>query len=144
MVFLNRRKLLGISLASGSMLMSSMKAQASFSGDVQLRGQIERLERLPTLGLEGRESFRTSFRKFINTDLNRAARRRAETILKQAGIDPGDDVSMQEVVGLLEGDPVLMSHAHAFLNVQQAMWTDLQNAFHSDADRYLEEMAISS
>lgn len=140
MVYLNRRKLLGASVAAGGMLLSSMKAHAKFSGDVQLRGQIERLERTPTLGLESRENFRTALRKFANTDLNRAANRRAMQVFEEAGIDPRAAMSYQQAVEILQGDPIIMDHMHAFLTVQNSSFKDIQAVFHSDADRYLEEM----
>lgn len=140
MPYMNRRKLLGASMAAGSMLLSSMKAHAKFAGDVQLRGQIERLERLPTLSLDSREKFRTSLRKFVNRDMAIAANKRAAQVLKAAGADPREEMSYQQVVELLEGDPILMNHLHAFLNNQIMGFKDVRDVFHSDADRYLEEM----
>jgi ubiquinone/menaquinone biosynthesis C-methylase UbiE len=140
MIYLNRRKLMGVTLGASSLLASSMKAQANFAGDVELRGQVDRLERLPTLGSDSRELFRTSMRRFVNSDLNRAANQRALAIFEEAGVNLSDDMPIDDVIGLLKGDPVLMNHLHAFLNVQQSMWTDLRDTFHSDADRYLEEM----
>jgi ubiquinone/menaquinone biosynthesis C-methylase UbiE len=140
---LNRRKLLGATTAAGSMFLASMKAHAKFSGDVELRGQIGRLERLPTRDVESMEDFSTSLRNFVNTDLSRAAMRRAAVIIREAGITDVDDVSLVDLMKLLENDPIVMSRTHAWINGQLLMWSHLQDAFHSDADRYLSEMAAA-
>ena len=140
---LDRRKLLGATAAAGSMFLTGMKAHAKFSGDVQLRGQIGRLERLPTRDLESLEDFRTSLRSFINTDFQRAAMRRAEAIFREAGLNPRDEVSMEDAISMLESDPILKNQTHAWITNQLAMWRDLQDAFHADADRYLSEMAAA-
>ena len=140
MPYLNRRKLLGASMAAGTALLTSMKAHASFSGDVQLRDQVGRLERLPTLDIDSREEFRTSLRKFVNRDMAVAANRRAAQVFKEAGVDPKAEMTYAQAVELLEGDPILMNHLHAFLNNQIMGFNDVRDAFHSDADRYLEEM----
>lgn len=140
MVYLNRRKLLGATVAAGSALLTSMKAHANFVGDVQLRDQIGRLERMPTLGLESREYFRTALRKWVSTDLNRASNLRAMQVFENAGVDPKAEMTYAEAVALLEGDPVIMDHMHGFMSVQNASFNDIQTVFHSDADRYLEEM----
>ena len=140
---LDRRKLLGATAAAGSMFLTSMKAHAKFSGDVQLRGQLDRFERLPTRDLESLEDFRTSLRSFINTDFQRAAMRRAEAIFREAGLNPRDEVSMEDAISMLESDPIIMNQTHAWITNQLAMWRDLQEYFHSEADRYLTEMAAA-
>ena len=138
---LDRRKLLGATAAAGSMFLTSMKAHAKFSGDVQLRGQIDRFERLPTRDLESSEDFRTSLQSFISTDFQRAAMRRAAAIFREAGLNPRDEVSMEDAISMLESDPILMNQVHARITNQLAVWRNLQDAFHADADRYLSEMA---
>ena len=140
---LNRRRLLGATAAAGSMFLASMKAHAKFSGDVQLRGQIGRLERLPTRDLESQEDFRTSLRDFINNDFQQAAIRRAVEVFREAGLDPRDEVSMEDAISLLETDPIIMNQTQAWITNQLATWRDLQDAFHADADRYLSEMAAA-
>jgi ubiquinone/menaquinone biosynthesis C-methylase UbiE len=140
---LNRRRLLGATAAAGSVFLSSMKAHAKFSGDVQLRGQIGRYERLPTRDLESLEDFRTSLRSFINTDFQRAANRRAVEIFREAGLDPREEVSMEEAISILEADPIIMNQTHAWVTNQLAMWRDTQDYVHSQADLYLSEMAAA-
>jgi len=143
MFTLDRRKLLGITAAAGSMFVANMKAHAKFSGDVQLRGQLDRFERLPTRDLESLEDFRTSLRDFINTDFQRAATRRALQIFREAGLNPREEVPMEQAISMLESDPIIMNQTHAWITNQLAMWRDLQDAFHNDADRYLSEMAAA-
>lgn len=143
MPLIARRRLLCSTAAAGSLFLASMKADAAFTGDIQLRGQIGRLERLPTRTLESLEDFRTSLRDFVNTDFQRAAIRRTRTIFREAGLDPREEVSMEEVVSILESDPIIMNQTHAWITSQLAMWRDLQDYFHSEADRYLSEMAAA-
>ena len=131
---IDRRKLLGATAAAGSMLLASMKAHAKFAGDVQLRGQIDRLERLPTRDLESLEDFRTSLRDFINTDFQRAATRRARQIFEEAGLNPRDEVSMEEAISMLESDPIIMNQTGATLigwEMAAMLWTvaNLSNNF---------------
>ena len=142
-IFLNRRRLLGSSVASGAALLASAKAHAKFSGDVELRGQIGRLERMPTLTLESAEHFRTSLRGFINRDFQAAAMRRVNEIMKANNINPNDEMPMAQAIELLEKDPVVMNQLQAWITNQLAMWRDLQDTFHADADRYLSEMAAA-
>ena len=143
MFTLDRRKLLGITAAAGSIFVANMKAHAKFAGDVQLRGQLDRFERLPTRDLESLEDFRTSLRDFINTDFQRAATRRAMQIFREAGLNPRDEVPMDQAIAMLESDPIIMNQTHAWITNQLAMWRDLKDAFHGDADRYLAEMAAA-
>ncbi|MDG2320171.1 MAG: methyltransferase domain-containing protein [Rhodospirillaceae bacterium] len=143
MPMLNRRKLLGATTAAGSMLLSNAKAYAKLTGDVELRGQIGRLERLPTRDLESMEDFSTSLRDFVQTDLSRAAARRANAIFKDKGISSIKGISLVDTIKLLENDPIIMSRTHAWIDGQLLMWSHLQDAFHNDADRYLTEMAAA-
>ncbi|MBM3513630.1 MAG: class I SAM-dependent methyltransferase [Alphaproteobacteria bacterium] len=140
---LNRRTLIASTVAGGSALLASVKASATFVGDVELRGSIGRLERLPTRDIESAEDFSTSLRKWVDSDLNAAAERRATALFKQAGITKADDVPWETVVDLLDNDPVIMSLTHAWLDGQLLMWRRLQDTFHDDADRYLAEMEAS-
>jgi len=142
-MFINRRKLLESTVAGGAALLAGMKAHAKFAGDVELRGQIGRLERLPTRDLESMEDFRTSLRSFANGDLNNAAARRAEQIFRAAGLNPDEKVSTEDAVRLLEADPIIMNQAHTWITNQLAMWRDTRDTFYADADRYLSEMAAA-
>ena len=139
----NRRRLLEATVAAGASLLAGMKAHAKFAGDVQLRGQIGRLERLPTRDLESAEDFRTTLRSFANGDLNAAAARRAEEIFRAAGLNPNEKVSTEDAVRLLTSDPVIMNQTHTWITNQLAMWRDTRDAFYADADMYLSEMAAA-
>lgn len=139
MIF-DRRKLLGATVAGGTALLASFKATAKFIGDVEMRGQIGRLERLPTLAAEAQEDFSTSLRKWVDGDLNRAAEQRAMEIFKANGLTDADATPFAKIVELLESDPIVMALTHTWINGQLLMWQRLQSAFHSDAERYLAEM----
>lgn len=136
----NRRVVIGSAVAAGASVLSSFKATAKLVGDIELRGSIGRLERLPTRDLESMEDFSTEFRRWVDGDLNRAAEKRATAVMKAAGITDADDVPMGRILELLDGDPILMTLTHTWIDGQLLMWRRLQNAFHSDADRYLAEM----
>ncbi|MDX2221932.1 MAG: class I SAM-dependent methyltransferase [Rhodospirillaceae bacterium] len=139
-MFVNRRALLTASAAAGAAWLAGAKAHAKFTGDVQLRGAVGRLERLPTRELESLEDFSTAVRAFVDGDLNRAAERRAAEVFKAARLSSTDEVPVGQIVHLLETDPVVMSLTHTWINGQLLMWQRLQHAFHADADRYLAEM----
>ncbi len=71
----DRRSLLGTAAAAtaaSSLAGKSATAKLPQGKDVEPRGTIGRLERLPTLDLESSEEFLTTFRVFINGTMSRA------------------------------------------------------------------------
>jgi ubiquinone/menaquinone biosynthesis C-methylase UbiE len=109
-------------------------------GDVELRGADGRLERLPSLDLESVQDFTGGFRALHNKGISPAAARRFERILRERGMDPKVPVTMEQMLAMVEGDPIINLSAKAWLANQQVTWKTLQDYFHANADMYLAEM----
>lgn len=142
---LDRRTLSQATTAIGSALAAfagGRKAEAKLpkSADVEPRGTDRRLERLPTLDVESREDFLTHMRIWSSGDVRRAANRRANEILESQGLNPSDPMSYVEAVELLEDDHLIGLSGRSWISIQQIMWKNLQDEFHSNADAYLAEM----
>jgi SAM-dependent methyltransferase len=140
---LDRRSLFGASAltALGAALAPIWgKAANTRSHDLQPRGAVGRLERLPSLDLESREDFLTGFRIWIHEELRPAASQRANEIMREAGLSPRADIPFEEVQKLIGGDPLVALSAHTWINNQRLMWQQLQDEFHSNAEAYLAEM----
>ncbi|MDX2221930.1 MAG: hypothetical protein SFV21_04220, partial [Rhodospirillaceae bacterium] len=82
----DRRSLLGATAAVSSFVAAAFgrgaaaktNAKQERPVDLEPRGTMGRLERLPNLALESRQEFLTDFRGWVNTDLSRAMNKRAE------------------------------------------------------------------
>ena len=140
---LNRRKFFGSSAAAallGAVTPGRQTAAKTASYDVEPRGATGRLERLPRLDLESSEDFLTGFRIWVHEELWPAAAKRTEQILEAEGVDPDDDLELEEILELLSDDPLVGMSAHAWLRGQQVMWHQLREEFHTNAELYLAEM----
>jgi ubiquinone/menaquinone biosynthesis C-methylase UbiE len=146
---LDRRTLFGATAAVSSFVAGAVsspftakKAKASIPSDVdvQPRSTVGRLERIPTLALESREDFLTAFRTFVNTDLTRAAKARADRIMDDAGIGAKSPVSREKALELLENDYLVGTRFRAWTSSQRLMWENLYDEFHGNAEKYLAEM----
>lgn len=138
---INRRKLLMTSVVAYTAGMAAFKAAAKgLDFDVEPRDTIGQFERLPRLNLENSQDFYRGFRHWVDTDLARASRRRALEILRENGVDPREDIPMEQVVAMMKDDHLLGLNVHAWENTQTAMWKEIQLEYHNQADFYLEEM----
>lgn len=150
---IDRRTLFGASAATASFLGSlfgSRKSSAATSAakkasrfaeaDLQPRGQIGRLERLPTQHLEGQHDFITGFRVFANRDMTRAARSRISEIMLEKGKTPIDNLPIEEILEDIGDDPVIANSARLWLSAQQVNWRTLYEEFHGKEEAYLAEM----
>jgi len=139
-----RRLVIGSSaavLAAGEGIASTKASAATgFSGDIEPRGTIGRLERLPTLELESLQDFLTTFRAWTDSNANRAASARANALCKARGLDANGDLDLGTVVELLKDDPVIQTGVRAWISCQQLTWQYLRDEFHGKADIYLAEM----
>ena len=141
---MHRRKLLLNSAAAVLGSLPALKAVGKgFEHDVEPRGTIGRFERLPRLDLESSQGFYRGFRKWINNDLTRRARIRAEQILRENGIDPKAELPMADVVELMGSDYLMGLNVHAWENTQMMMWKEVQLEYHSQADLYLDELGAA-
>ena len=139
---INRRRLITSSAVAMASALPSLKAEAKqLDFDVEMRGTSGIFERLPRLDAESELDFYTGYRTWIRNDVFRQAARRADRIFRDKGLDPNNnDVPVREVVKLLENDPILAYNVHARETTQQIMWRTIQDEYHRDGDRYLEEL----
>ena len=92
MTMLNRRTLFASTMAVATAAKEAVlgrSAEAALPKDVEPRGTVGRLERLPRLDLESQHDFITGFRQFVNVDMNRAA----EAAAALMGGEPGSTTS---------------------------------------------------
>ncbi|MBM3515260.1 MAG: class I SAM-dependent methyltransferase [Alphaproteobacteria bacterium] len=139
----NRRTVMGgaAGLASAIATMSgSGPATAKLTKDVQQRGQVGRLERLPTLDLEANDEMLTSIRIFINGELSQAAAKSAAMTLKAKGLDPSKPMAREAALEALKDDPIVAVRNHSWQHLQMLMWDNLKREFHGNYDAYMSEM----
>ena len=110
-------------------------------GDVEPRGAVGRLERLPTLTLESLHDFMTDVMRFANSDLAVKSRNRALELAKQAGRNPGADIPIGEAMKLFGNDPAIRIRDRVWHTAHNYEHAVLDAAFHADAETYLAEMS---
>ncbi|MCB2109134.1 MAG: class I SAM-dependent methyltransferase [Rhodobacteraceae bacterium] len=112
----------------------------NFKGDVEPRGTIGQLERLPSLDLESRQDFLTEFRQFVDRDLTRASAVQVNRGLLDRGLDPNGDPPMEQIFAAIEGNPVVGTAVRCWISCQQMTWSTVADEFHGQLDRYLDEL----
>ncbi len=141
----SRRAFLAGTTAAAAVALPSLKALAEAADwDVEWRGTQGIFERLPYLDVESDQDFYRGFRYWINRDLITAARKRALEILAENGIAPDEDVPMEQVVALMDNDHIMGMSVMAWENTQLAMWRQIQDTYHREADLYLDELEAAS
>jgi SAM-dependent methyltransferase len=138
---LNRRSLFATAAGTlaGSTLAASKGMAAATAGDIEPRGSVGRLERLPSLDLEGIHDFTAGFRSWHGGSVNAVADARAKAIFKELGVDSAD-LTEKEILALVENDPIITMSGRLWLSNQQVTWRSLADRFHARADEYLAEM----
>ncbi len=140
---MDRRTAVGVSAAA---LAGSVKSAAatttshSFPGDVEPRGTVGRLERLPSLDLESRQDFLTSFRKLTDRALNAACATRTNELFKAKGIDPNSDPDIKTIIDIVKDDPLIQTSVRTWVSCQQMTWQDLFDYYRSKPDVFLAEL----
>jgi SAM-dependent methyltransferase len=142
---INRRNLFGASAALASLVASTLGgrkaiAKSAAFADVEPRGSVGRMERLPRLDLESQQDFLTGFRNWTNSNMFKASTRRFDEILKVNGIPRDADLPLEKVLELAEHDPVIAASVRTWLSSQQLIWKTIQDEFHNNADTYLAEL----
>ncbi len=138
---IDRRRMLQTALAYGSALSApALFSSSTHAADVEPRGTLGKLERLPTMNLESYHEFMVSTREWATGDLIGAASRRAIQVMRENGIGPNEEFSFEAAEELLGSDPIIMFRAHTSLRMQRHIWQELQREFHSNYDAYMSEM----
>ncbi|MEQ8736361.1 MAG: class I SAM-dependent methyltransferase [Rhodospirillaceae bacterium] len=146
---LERRTLFGAAAGLTTAISTALtgrKAAAKTSSsvtlpDVEKRGALGRLERLPTLDAEGRDDFLTGFRNWRGSTVQRAAKERFEKVLAASGHDPSEELPMEKIHEIIGDDHVVGTEGLIRVYSQRFAHKNFYNAFADDADTYLDEMA---
>lgn len=130
--------------AAGATLVGSAvgseKADAAAGYDIEPRGSIGRLERMPALNLESAHDFTSGFRMWHSRNVSRLASMRAMEIFKENGVDPKAEMPVKEVLALIANDPIIATSGRLWISNQQVTWKAIRDRFHDKADQYLAEM----
>ena len=141
---INRRTLFGAAATLGTAITSALTGRPAAAGrpafDVEPRGTVGRLERLPRLDVESRDDFLTGYRLWQTRKLGPVARGRFDTIMAAHGLNSKDDIPLQQIFEAVEDDPILGVQAHARACVHNLMHQNFQSFFHASADTYLAEL----
>ncbi len=119
------------------------KAAAATLNDVEPRGTIGRMERLPGLDGESLIDFMTGFMVYGlpgRGPLGNAFTARFKAILQENGLNPDDDLPVERFLHLVQDDHIIGSRLQAWLSTIQLSWKTLQDVFHAQADTYFAEM----
>ncbi len=122
-------------------LFGSRQAEAKTgSFDIEPRGSEGRLERMPTLDMEGIHDFTSGFRLWHAAKGRRLAGNRVQKVFEKRGLDPRTKMPIEEVAKILEEDKILTTTSRAWLSNQQVTWKSIQDHYHAHADEYRAEM----
>ena len=108
--------------------------------DVEPRGSEGRLERMPTLEMENIHDFTSGIRRWHSANARGVAGNRVQKIFEEQDLDPKAEMPIEEVVKILEDDPVITTASRVWLSNQQVTWKSIQDHYHSNANLYLAEM----
>ena len=72
------------------------------------------------------------------------SRRRALEILEENGISPDENIPMEDVMAMMENDHIMGMSVLTWENTQQAIWRQIQEAYHEEADLYLDELEAAA
>lgn len=107
------------------------------------RGREGMYRRLPSLDVQSNQDFLTDIRAFAQGgrgNMTQAARMRVRELLKEAGHEPRAELSMDEVIALVENDPTVMASARLWLTNQQLTWKGVKDLFDANMDQCLTEL----
>ena len=140
---IDRRTLFGVTATMASVVTAAVtgrKASAKLSHDYQPRGVVGRLERIPKLDVESRDDYLMGFRTWVQQDLWRAGRRRTNKILEANGLDPRDDLPTEQIIDLVNNDPVVGMSVRTWMSCQKMTWQNFEEECHANADIYFDEL----
>ena len=142
---IERRNVLKSALGFGAALstpalMSRYAEAGTRKFEVNVRGFNGRHERVPVLDLESRIDFTAGYRRYDVVKARLKAEERAKEIFRDKNITVDTFVDWDDVVELVDGDPVIGAAVRNAVNNQKMMWGDLQQYFHANADAYLAEL----
>jgi len=107
------------------------------------RGREGIFRRLPSLDVQSNQEFLTEIRVFAQGgrgNMVEAARRRVRELLAERGLDRRAELSMEEVIAMVENDPTVMTSARLWLATQQLTWKGVKDLFDVNMDQCLSEL----
>ena len=141
---INRRTLVEVAAAGLSSVVGAMggrKATAkNFAFDIESRGTIGRLERLPRFDVESRDDFFNGVRGWRSSALVSAARKRFNAILEANGHDPKEDLPLHRIFDLVKDDHIIGTEIRVFCDTKRTAHHNYKREFDDNADLYLAEM----
>jgi len=141
---LNRRTLFNSAAAVTSYLVAAVGGRKSVakthSFDVEKRGTIGRLERLPSLDTESRDHFHNGIRGWRTTNLVPASRERFNSILLANGYDPKKDLPLAKIFELIKDDHIINTEIRIYLDTKRTAHHHYKREFEQNADIYLAEL----
>ena len=136
----NRRNIFEIASAVAGLAVAGKTAEAKLTNDVDPRGTVGQLERVPSVDLESREDFLTGVNIFIANELSKTSRDRQIALAKAAGYEEKQDVPLEVAHKLFGNDPVINTRLRFWHIAHNHHKYLLDETFHADADAYLAEM----
>lgn len=115
-------------------------AKQAAAVNVDPRGDIGKLRRLPTLEDESKIDFLAGVSAWVSKDGGKAVKERTAELIAKAGLDPHKAIPLEDSIALFGGDPVV--------GMRTVMWQSMHNgavdvarhAYYSNADAYLAEL----
>jgi SAM-dependent methyltransferase len=107
---------------------------------LDIRGKDGQLIRLPSLDVASNQEFLAEIRTWVQRapeGLMRVARARAREVLAENGFDPQQEIPVQQIAEMMEGDPTMMASARAWLATQQLTWAGVKQLFDANQDACL-------
>ena len=123
--------------------MRPLAATAKEAMSRDLRGMEGQLTRLPSLDVASNQEFLSEVRTWVQRapdGLMRVARTRAREILQENGFSPDAELPAQQVIALMENDPIMMASARAWLSTQALSWNGVKQLFDANQELYLEAL----
>ena len=131
-----------LSLFGGASKTQAAGINAKPPGDVEPRGAIGRLERLPELDLESRQDFMQGLTAFAGNagPLSVARSERAAAILAARGLDPTKTLPLEQAHALFDSDPLIGMQDRLWYSAHNYEHDLLDGWFRRNADRMRAEM----
>lgn len=117
--------------------MNQPVAQAQFW---KRRGTVGQHERPRSLDLESRQDFLSGFREVIDTNLQKAAWKRAHRIAEERQMRSDAPVPLRDLVDMFGRDPVISTSVRTWLDTQDMIWQAVVDEVEAHSDAYLADL----
>jgi ubiquinone/menaquinone biosynthesis C-methylase UbiE len=108
--------------------------------EIDPRGDIGKLRRLPTLEEESKLDFLAGMSAWIAKDVSKAMGARVAEITAKAGLDPQQGIPVEDSIALFSKDPVIAMRTVLWQSMHNGAVDVSYEAYHSNGDAYLAEL----